>query len=85
MEKRLARGEIIGWNAKIVSSKNKANTGIEGKIIDETKNTLTLKTQKGKKRVIKKNIVISFKMKKNEITINGEKLQGAPEERIKIR
>jgi len=82
MEKNLKKGELIGRNIEILSSKNKANTGLKGKIINETRNTIQIKTKKGeKKTLIKKNI--TFKM--NEATIKGEEIQAAPEERIKLR
>lgn len=85
MEKRLEKGEIIGRNIKITESKNKANIGLEGKIIDETKNMLTIKTTKGKKKLVKKNIIFTMKINNSETTIRGEEIQAAPEERIKLR
>lgn len=85
MENLLKKGELIGRTAKITDAKNKANIGLEGKIIDETKNTLTIKTKKGRKKLIKKNITLKMKINNSEITINGEEIQAAPEERIKIR
>ena len=41
--KNLAKGELIGLNIEISKSKNKANIGIKGSIIDETKNMLIIK------------------------------------------
>ena len=82
MKKNLNKGELIGRNIEILDAKNKANTGLKGKIIDETRNTIKIKTKKGgKKMLIKKNI--TFKM--NGTTIKGEEIHAAPEERIKLR
>jgi RNase P/RNase MRP subunit p29 len=52
---------------------------LKGKVIDETKHTLTIQTQKGEKKVIKNNH--SFII--NGAKIPGEKLLGRIEERIK--
>ena len=43
---------IIGSNVEIVESKNKTLVGLKGKIIDQTKNTITMETKKGIKKII---------------------------------
>ena len=51
MEKKLnelLKGELIGRNAKVIGK------NIQGKIIDETKNMLVIKTKEGIKKIIKK-------------------------------
>jgi len=48
--KNLAKGELIGLNIEISKSKNKANIGIKGSIIDETKNMLIIKNKIGLKK-----------------------------------
>lgn len=86
MEKKLKKGELIGKTIKIIDSKNKANIGLQGKIIDETKNTLQIKTREGKKKVlIKRNIAFTIKMGNKELKIKGREIQLAPEERIKLK
>ncbi|MBN2111529.1 ribonuclease P protein subunit [Candidatus Woesearchaeota archaeon] len=85
MEKKPAKDEIIGKNIKIIGSKNKPNTGIEGKVIDETKNTLKIKTKNGTKTVIKQNITFTIKIGENEYKIKGEEIRASPEERIKTK
>jgi len=82
-EKRIMRGEIIGKYVKIIDAKNKTLIGIEGKIIDETKNTITLETKRGRKKLIKSQITLNF-INEN-IIINGKKIALRPEERINIR
>jgi len=71
--------EIIGKTIKVVESKNKSNVGMEGKIIDETKKTIVVKTKKGQKKLLKSNITIMINHKK----IKGQQLTKRPEERIK--
>jgi RNase P/RNase MRP subunit p29 len=75
----LLKKELIGMNVKIIGTK------IQGKIIDETKNMLTIKTKEGKKKVIKKNNKMGFTIGDEMIMIEGDKLVGRPEERVKLK
>lgn len=52
--KNLEKGELIGLNIEVIKSNNKANIGIKGKVIDETKNMVIVKNEKGIKKLIKK-------------------------------
>lgn len=73
--------EFIGEQIEIIQSNNKEQTGIKGKIIDETKNTFKIKT-------INKTITIlktDKKFKINNQKIDGNKINKRPEERIKIK
>jgi len=81
-EKEIIRRELIGLNIKVVNAKNKANIGIEGKIVDETKNTIMVKLNKKKKRLLKKQITIEIE---NKIRAEGKLFLGRPEDRIKKR
>lgn len=83
--KRLIKGELIGLGVKVISSKNQANDGLQGKVVDETKNTFVLKTVKGKKRLIKQNCVFEFEVGRKRVRIEGKILAKRPEERIKLR
>ena len=46
--REVARHELIGLEAEVHDAKNKSLKGIKGKVTDETKNTITIKTSKGK-------------------------------------
>lgn len=83
--KDIAKHEIIGLYAKVVSSTNKANLGVGGMIIDETKHTLLINTAAGKKRLLKKIIVIELRVNDSTVRINGALLVGRPEDRIKSK
>ena len=78
---KILRGEFIGKKIKIVDATNPSNIGIEGEIIDETKNTFTIKTNKGNKKIIKSNTTLEI----DNLRINGKLLEKRPEERIKIK
>ena len=79
MKKDTYSQEIIGKTIKVVESKNKSNIGMEGKIIDETKKTIVIKTKKGEKKLLKNNITIMI----NNQNIKGQMLMKRSEERIK--
>ena len=75
--------ELIGLQIKIADSKNQSNIGLIGKIINETKHTITIKTNKGKKMLFKNNIKIELKMNNKLIKVEGKSLVGRPEDRVK--
>jgi len=75
----LLKHELIGLDAEVVESTNKSLIGIKGKVMMETKNTLTI----GSKMVPKKGSVFVFAVKGSRIKVDGEKLIARPEERIR--
>ncbi|MBR9675771.1 ribonuclease P protein subunit [Candidatus Woesearchaeota archaeon] len=77
-KKEVLRGELIGKHA-VITTKN--NQCFKGKIIDETKNTITIKTKDGNKMIIKTQSTIKIE----EGVINGAKIAKRPEDRLKIR
>jgi len=80
--KEIVRGELIGLSIEIVDAKNKSLIGIRGKIIDETKSMIVIKSNKIKK-LIKSQIRMKIKMKDKMIEIDGKEIVGRPEDRIK--
>ncbi|UCD96601.1 MAG: ribonuclease P protein subunit [Candidatus Bathyarchaeota archaeon] len=71
-------------NAKIAYSSNPSQIGIEGRIVDETRNTFVI-SKDDKKRVIAKNHA-TFHFKFPDLTIvelDGAILLGRPEDRVK--
>jgi ribonuclease P protein subunit POP4 len=77
--KRPARLALIGEEAAVISADNKSLIGIRGKVTDETRNTITIETEKGSKKIIKEQVTIKI----NEKTIEGKDIQGRTETRIK--
>jgi RNase P/RNase MRP subunit p29 len=67
------RGVLIGKTIEVEGDH------LRGKVIDETRQTLTLKTQKGEKKIVKKQHMFII----NNSMIKGAELLGRPEERIK--
>lgn len=54
---------IIGSNVEIIESGNKTLIGLRGKVVDQTKNTITLETKKGIKKAILSQIEIKNEKK----------------------
>ena len=82
-EKDLSRDEFIGKNVKILECKDPTWKGINGIILDETKNTFLIKTTQGKKMIAKKTATFEFEYNGKKITIDGAKIAYRPEDRIK--
>ena len=84
--KDIPRIEFIGKKVEIMGAKNKSLIGLKGKIVDESKNMFTLETEKGlSKRLVKKQVTLKTKVNRKTFIIEGEILQGRPEERLKKR
>lgn len=81
MTKKVYSGELIGQEIEITDSKNKSNLRMEGKVVDETKQTIKIIHQGKTKTLIKNNI--TFKIKKTDKIIEGKKINKRPEERTK--
>jgi len=73
--------ELIGEEMEVLSSHNPANLGMKGKIVDETKFTLKIKTSKEIKTLFKRNIV--FRLRNKNLVLDGKDLVKRPEERLK--
>lgn len=58
MNLKKIRSLMIGSNIEIIESKNKTLIGLKGKVIDQTKNTITLETKKGIKKIILSHVKI---------------------------
>lgn len=82
-KKHVLTQDFIGKIIKIQDSDCKSQAGIQGKIIDETKNTLIIETQTGIKKVVKTQI--KFTLNDQDYIINGKEISKRPEERLKMR
>ncbi|WP_297465282.1 ribonuclease P protein component 1 [Thermococcus sp.] len=82
--KNIVWHELIGLKAKIIRASHPGLVGIEGYVLDETRNTLTI----GGERVwvIPKDVVeLEFETGDKRIRIKGKELVGRPEMRLKKR
>ena len=72
---------IIGKHVRVCLATNPSLIGMQGMVVDETKHTLLVKTERGTKRVLKE--LVTLELPKEGIRIKGSLLKGRPEERIK--
>jgi len=82
----IIRQELIGLNAKVARSSHPDYVGIEGRVLDETRNTIAILHKNKKKFVIKNAAIFNFTMPDGTIVeIDGKAIIGRPEDRIKKR
>jgi ribonuclease P protein subunit POP4 len=82
--KDLVRHELIGLEVKILDSTNLSQIGLSGRVVDETRQTLSLETDKGVKSFAKDLCVFLFYLPGGEsVRVEGRLLVSRPEDRIK--
>lgn len=80
---RLTRHELIGLNVRVMESSNPLHVDVAGSVIDETMNTLVIKSTSGKKRLPKAIVTFGFTLSNGTlIEIDGKQLEGRPADRI---
>ena len=78
--------ELIGLNARVVISSHPGYVGIAGRVLDETRNTISILHKEKKKIIIKSTAVFHFTLPDGTIVeIDGKAIVGRPEDRIKKR
>ena len=82
--KELVRHELIGLEARVVESSNPSQAGLSGRVVDETRQTLSIETGKGVKSLAKDQCVFSFRLPSGEkVKVDGKLLVSRPEDRVK--
>ncbi|MFQ6129609.1 MAG: ribonuclease P protein component 1 [Candidatus Hadarchaeaceae archaeon] len=85
-KQNLLRHELIGLKAKVENSSDPTLLGIHGTIIDETRDMLVIEQAGGAKIVPKGSSKFMFTLPGGgEVEIDGAKLVGRPEERVRRR
>lgn len=75
--------EFIGKNVTIIESSIINLIGLSGVVVDETKNTLKLKTNNGIKIIIKSIVTLSIELSNRiKVQVEGRKISYRPEDRI---
>ena len=75
--------ELIGKHISVVEATNPSLVGLNGEIIDETKQLLVISTPQGEKKLLKKHITILIKVDGKPYIVKGLALVGRSEERLK--
>lgn len=83
-KRNVLQHELIGLEVEIVNSTDPSLIGVQGTIVDETRETFVIE-QAGKQKVVSKAIAI-FRMtlpSGEAVEVDGAKLVARPEDRIK--
>jgi ribonuclease P protein subunit POP4 len=82
----LARQELIGLRVMVEDSTNPCLRGLSGKVVDETRNTFLLETERGCRRIPKSNTSLIFTLPDGQrVRVAGSILISQPENRINKR
>jgi ribonuclease P protein subunit POP4 len=82
----ILRHELIGLTVKISRAKDPTIKGVKGKIVDESRNMLTL-LDGGRELLIPKNVA-TFRFKLQDgtlVEVDGQRLVARPENRLKTK
>lgn len=81
--KNLSSHEIVGLTLKIEESADRTLTNLSGKVVLETKNMISIKTDNGIKHVAKTAAkTIRMQLPSCTCFISGSVLKGRPEDRV---
>ena len=78
----LRKHELIGLSVVVSAATDPGLVGVRGVVTDETRNTLTVETAKGEKRVPKHGVSFTFEVQ-GGVRVDGDDLLFRPEDRIK--
>ena len=81
--RNILRHELLGLDVLVVSASNSFNQGICGQIIDETRNTLLIRTSCGDRKIPKRDSCFRFVLEGGmKVDVDGSALIMPPERRI---
>jgi ribonuclease P protein subunit POP4 len=80
----LVRHELVGLEARVVKSTNPSQVGLSGRVVDESRNILSIETAKGVRNLPKADCTFSFRIPSGEwVRVEGKLLLARPEDRPK--
>ncbi|MDE1825455.1 MAG: ribonuclease P protein subunit [Candidatus Micrarchaeota archaeon] len=80
--KNIVLGELIGLRAKVIKCLDKKQVGLEGIIVDETKNMFFLETKHGAKKIVKASATFRLYAGRKSYVVKGEEVNFRPEDRL---
>jgi ribonuclease P protein subunit POP4 len=84
-QQNIVNHELIGLDAQILESTNKAFVGLSGKVVNETKSMLLIETKHGTKMITKQHNTWKFRQNDQSFIVNGKNISKRPEDRIKVK
>lgn len=83
--RNVLRHELIGLDVLVSGAANPKQSGLSGRIVDETRNLLVIETPRGIKRIPKMHSIFRIALPSRELVeIDGSVLVLAPEKRINL-
>lgn len=80
----IVKHELIGLRVEVVASSHPPLVGLEGRVVDETRNTLAVETAKGERVVPKVGQRFAFTLRDGRShEVDGRRIAYRPEDRIK--
>jgi len=73
---------LVGRRAKVISSTDPTQVGMEGTVVDETAHTLTISSALGRRVVPKAISTFAFYLP-GEVVVKGSEIALSPEDRLK--
>ncbi|MGI0100116.1 MAG: ribonuclease P protein component 1 [Candidatus Micrarchaeaceae archaeon] len=73
--------ELIGLHAEVIDCRDLSQVGIEGRVINETKNLLYLRHGSNTSKVVKKICMFRFTHGNDSFIVKGEEINFRPYER----
>ena len=80
--KNLGNHELIGLDVSVYKTSS-SKLIVEGRVIDETKNTFVLETPKKENRIAKHGHMFDFNLDGQIIKMDGDRIRFRPEDRTK--
>lgn len=81
--KNITKHELIGLEVEIVEATDLTLKGIKGRIIDESKQTLTIESRGKRKKIVKQICTFRFKLGETVLEVEGRAIVARPQDRIK--
>ncbi len=78
----LVKHELIGLQVEVISASDPTLVGLKGRIVDETRNTLTIEGSGRERMIPKRGSVFRFEVG-GKVDVEGERILFRPEDRIK--
>ncbi len=80
--RNIVLNELIGLRARVVRCSDRKQNGLEGTIVDETKNTLLIETDGKCRKVVKASSTFRFYTRGGSFVVEGREINFRPHERI---
>jgi ribonuclease P protein subunit POP4 len=82
MRRDVSREELIGRSIEVVESGNPTLKGLKGLVVDETKNTLVVRSTDKERVLLKAEIRFAVTIGHERFTVDGSQLLRRPEKRM---